>query len=120
MKQHLTAKGLYRSILRAHDRHLPPKMRNLGDSYVKSEFRLHRNVTKSDQIQSFMAEWNHYLQQILSTARAQDSIASGTLDADKNKGGTLFSYGKDLPHHIDLSDEQREQLEKLKEEAKKS
>lgn len=35
---------LYRRILRVHRRKLEPEMRVLGDSYVKSEFRLHKNV----------------------------------------------------------------------------
>jgi hypothetical protein len=34
---------LYRRILRAH-RHLPANQRVLGDSYVKEEFRRHRDV----------------------------------------------------------------------------
>lgn len=34
---------LYRRILRLH-RTLPPELRLLGDEYVKSEFRAHRNV----------------------------------------------------------------------------
>lgn len=35
---------LYRRILRAHRKKLPTDLRFLGDSYVKSEFRAHRNV----------------------------------------------------------------------------
>lgn len=35
---------LYRRLLRAHRKHLPTEMRLLGDEYVKSEFRAHRNV----------------------------------------------------------------------------
>jgi hypothetical protein len=35
---------LYRRILRVHRRKLDPEMRILGDSYIKSEFRAHRNV----------------------------------------------------------------------------
>lgn len=35
---------LYRRLLRAHRRHLPKEMRLLGDEYIKSEFRAHRNV----------------------------------------------------------------------------
>ena len=34
---------LYRRVLRSH-RKLPRDMRLLGDEYVKSEFRAHRNV----------------------------------------------------------------------------
>ena len=35
---------LYRRLLRAHRQFLPPDMRILGDQYIKSEFRLHKNV----------------------------------------------------------------------------
>ncbi len=35
---------LYRRLLRAHRKHLPREMRLLGDEYVKSEFRAHRDV----------------------------------------------------------------------------
>lgn len=35
---------LYRRILRAHRKYLPHEQRVLGDMYVKSEFRAHRNV----------------------------------------------------------------------------
>jgi len=35
---------LYRRILRANRKHLSPEKRLLGDEYVKSEFRAHRDV----------------------------------------------------------------------------
>ena len=35
---------LYRRLLRTHRKHLPRDMRLLGDEYVKSEFRAHRNI----------------------------------------------------------------------------
>lgn len=35
---------LYRRLLRTHRKFLPNEMRVLGDEYVKSEFRSHRNV----------------------------------------------------------------------------
>jgi hypothetical protein len=35
---------LYRRILRVHRKKLAPELRVLGDAYVKSEFRAHRNV----------------------------------------------------------------------------
>jgi len=35
---------LYRRLLRAHRKQLPREMRLLGDEYVKSEFRAHRDV----------------------------------------------------------------------------
>jgi hypothetical protein len=35
---------LYRRLLRAHRKYLDGDMRILGDTYIKSEFRAHRNV----------------------------------------------------------------------------
>lgn len=35
---------LYRRLLRCHRTHLPPRMRLLGDEYIKSEFRAHRDI----------------------------------------------------------------------------
>lgn len=35
---------LFRRILRSHRKHLDTRMRLLGDEYVKSEFRAHRNI----------------------------------------------------------------------------
>jgi hypothetical protein len=35
---------LYRRLLRAHRKYLPVEMRLLGDQYIKSEFRAHRDV----------------------------------------------------------------------------
>ena len=35
---------LYRRLLRAHRKFLPPDMRLVGDKYLKAEFRAHRNV----------------------------------------------------------------------------
>lgn len=55
---------LYRRILRAH-RLLPPQQRALGDSYVKNEFRLHRNIDNPAQIIGFLSSWQKYLEAIL-------------------------------------------------------
>lgn len=35
---------LYRRLLRAHRKHLDSQQRLLGDEYIKTEFRSHRNV----------------------------------------------------------------------------
>ena len=52
--------ALYRSILRAHQRYLPPSARELGDAYVKSEFELHRGASAGFMAQ-FEREWRDYL-----------------------------------------------------------
>jgi len=54
---------LYRRLLRAH-RNLPQDMRPLGDSYVKSEFRRHREITNPAHIIGFLSQWKVYLDQI--------------------------------------------------------
>ena len=113
---------LYRSLLRAHRKYLPSRMRALGDSYVQQEFRLHRNA-KEEHLDGFIHEWEKYLQQITMTARAQESIQTGTLDADKKNNtaaaSQTFQYGSNLPLDAALTDEQVVQLEKLREEIDK-
>ena len=108
------ALALYRGILRAHKRHLPFEMRQLGDAYVKSEFKLHKSVTKAEQLDEFKTAWELYLDQILQTARRKESVTAGSLDR-----GAQTVFGENLPPDLDLTDEQRTQLEKLKDEASK-
>jgi hypothetical protein len=110
------AVSLYRSLLRAHKRHLPLQMKELGDAYVKSEFRLHKKTTQSEQIQQFLTEWDRYLEQILMTARAQDHARS-TEGSNGVKGKSAFQFGTDLPRNVELTEEQLAQLEKLREES---
>jgi len=54
---------LYRRILRVH-RYLPVEMRSLGDDYVKTEFRRHKDVTNPGHIIGFLSQWKVYLEQI--------------------------------------------------------
>jgi len=55
---------LYRRLLRAHRKHLPREMRLLGDEYVKSEFRAHRDVENPVHIIGFLTEWQMYAQKL--------------------------------------------------------
>ena len=108
------ALSLYRSLLKAHARHLPAQMRNVGDAYVKSEFRLHKTA-KPEQLGHFFFEWEKYLKSIQVAARANESLSSDTITKQDHK----FEFGKELPLDLDLSEEQKGQLEKLKSEAQK-
>jgi len=54
---------LYRALLRAH-RTLPFEMRSLGDDYVKSEFRRHKDVTNPVYTMGFLTQWKIYLDQL--------------------------------------------------------
>lgn len=100
-------------------------MRNLGDTYVRSEFRLHKDVTKPEQLNQFFVAWEEYLDQILATARAQETVSAGTLDVRETETGQHhsagpFAFGRELPQDVSLNDEQVEQLEKLREETSKA
>ncbi|KAJ2662991.1 hypothetical protein IW148_002713 [Coemansia sp. RSA 1199] len=52
--------NLYRRILRTH-RMLPREIRFVGDQYVKSEFRSHRNITDKKYLIPFFTQWAEYL-----------------------------------------------------------
>lgn len=117
MENRASVLSLYRSILKTHAKCLPPKMRQLGDTYVKSEFRLHKTTTKPEYLSEFFTSWRSYLEQIKFTSRAKDSAYTV---GDSDVGSQTFSYGKPLPSNLKLNEDQEEQLEKLKEEATRS
>ncbi|VDM20879.1 unnamed protein product [Hydatigera taeniaeformis] len=50
---------LYKMLLRTH-KALPPELRELGDRYVREEFKRHKNCD-SIYIGPFMMEWTRYL-----------------------------------------------------------
>ena len=102
--------SLYRTLLRTHERHLPANLRHLGDAYVKQEFRLH---AKAPQLDGFLKEWNKYLEQLRRTVREKELAQIGSIQ-EKAK------FGADLPEDVDLSEEQLQQLEKLRQEAHKA
>jgi hypothetical protein len=39
-------------------------MRSLGDTYVKSEFRLHRSVSNPIHLVGFLSQWKIYLEDL--------------------------------------------------------
>ena len=110
------AVNLYRALRRAHKNHLPSRhMRDLGDAYIRNEFKLHTSKTTTappnpQVVQQFFTAWEQYLEQILQTGRARE-IRQANNESDMN-----VAFGKDLPHHIELSPEQKAQLEKLRKE----
>ncbi|KAG9248824.1 hypothetical protein BJ878DRAFT_537906 [Calycina marina] len=69
---------LYRRLLRAHRKHLPRDMRLLGDEYIKSEFRAHRDVDNPIHIVGFLTEWQLYAQKL-----EGDSWAGERMDPSK-------------------------------------
>lgn len=67
---------LYRRILRAH-KNLPVLQRELGDKYVKNEFKLHRSTDNPLHIVGFLASWQDYLHLI-----SKGDWLEGTLTSD--------------------------------------
>ncbi|ORY28259.1 hypothetical protein BCR39DRAFT_565415 [Naematelia encephala] len=62
---------LYRRLLRVH-RSLPPEMRYLGDSYIKTEFRLTRSTDNPLHIIGFLSQWKHYLDDLETAAQKKE------------------------------------------------
>lgn len=71
---------LYRRLFRAHRHKLPPDARLLGDEYVKSEFRLHRDVDNPLHIIGFLTEWQKYAQQLEGDTWREGRLDEGKLD----------------------------------------
>ncbi|CCE91547.1 Sdh7p TDEL_0C06580 [Torulaspora delbrueckii] len=70
---------LYRRILREH-KNLPALQRELGDNYVKSEFKLHKNTDNPLHIVGFLASWQDYLHLISKGEWLEGSLTSDVLE----------------------------------------
>lgn len=68
--------SLYRCILRAHRKYLPPDARFLGNKYVQQEFRLHRNIKNPLHLIGFIDSWKDYLKGIENYAWKEYKIES--------------------------------------------
>jgi Complex1_LYR-like len=134
------ALSLYRNILRAHEKFLSgprPEMKDLGNAYVKSEFRLHKTANPQ-QAAMFLKEWDGYWQQLCMTARAREATistgatagsmdshstgssgSSNNMNSNHHNHDSVFEFGAELPSNVTVSEEQQEQLQKLKEEVTK-
>ncbi|KAL8724702.1 MAG: hypothetical protein Q9181_006710 [Wetmoreana brouardii] len=71
---------LYRRLLRAQRKFLDTEKRVLGDGYVKSEFRAHRNVENPIHIVGFLKEWQMYAQQVEGDSWRGDKLDSEKID----------------------------------------
>lgn len=92
---------LYRHILQQH-RALPPQMRKLGNEYVKSEFSLHKSVTKEIQLKKFYDAWENYLYVL----RKKSNDVKGKHLNEKERAT--------------MSEDQKAKLEQLRQEVKTS
>ena len=77
--------SLYRGILRCHKRVLPHEMRQLGDAYVRDEFRKH-STAKPDFVPAFMMEWSTYLQQLEAGSIGRDMTEEEAAALNEEQG----------------------------------
>lgn len=66
--------ALYKSILRLH-RTLPTEFKIIGNAYIKSEFKKHKEITDEKINTEFLYQWMTYRDQI-----ASQKINKGNLD----------------------------------------
>ncbi|CAL8076954.1 unnamed protein product [Calicophoron daubneyi] len=100
---------LYKAILQLH-RALPPELAELGNKYVREEFRKHKNA-KPEFIRSFMVEWSRYATELAEQVKDLPRMTSGK---DKDKP---LNIGKALDE-ADLNRFSEAQMKQLFELAK--
>ncbi|KAL5120352.1 hypothetical protein ACEQ8H_001642 [Pleosporales sp. CAS-2024a] len=71
---------LYRTILRTHRKRLDAEQRILGDAYVKSEFRAHKDIDNPVQIIGFLSEWQMYAQTLQGDGWRGEKMDKGKID----------------------------------------
>ena len=101
------ALNLYRRILRLHRQKLPFQMKEIGDKYVKEEFRQHKEASP-EFVKQFMEQWEQY---------------AGTLDTQKtieSDDQSKITFGRHLTKEEwdRLSQEQKQQLAQVQAESK--
>ncbi|SCW03029.1 LAFE_0G01376g1_1 [Lachancea fermentati] len=86
---------LYRRILREH-KSLPLPQRELGDQYVKNEFRLHRETTNPLYIVGFLASWQDYLHMITKGDWVEGTLSAQVLEKmSPEQVGQLYELMKE-------------------------
>ncbi|KAH8704822.1 putative ACN9 family domain-containing protein [Talaromyces proteolyticus] len=99
---------LYRRILRVHRKKLPGEMRLLGDEYVRSEFRAHRNVENPIHIVGFLTEWQLYAQKLEGDAWRGDKLDKAKLEKMSDQQiGQLYELMQAIKDKSEGSDEEK-------------
>ncbi|NXA12434.1 SDHF3 factor, partial [Sapayoa aenigma] len=116
------ARRLYRRILQLH-RALPPALRDLGDRYVREEFRRHKAAGPAEA-QRFLREWEASARRPAGGTRAGRNYATliqQQINEDKQNLREKTVYGMQLTEEKlnDFRDEQIGQLKELMDEATK-
>ncbi|XP_070225917.1 succinate dehydrogenase assembly factor 3, mitochondrial isoform X1 [Bos mutus] len=109
-------RALYRRILLLH-RVLPPDLKDLGDRYVKDEFRRHKTAG-SKEAERFLQEWELLL---FSHTAAYAAVLWQQANESRQNSTEKACFGISLPEEKlnDFRDEQIGQLQELMQEATK-
>ena len=102
------ALNLYRRILRLHRQKLPFQMKEIGDKYVKEEFRQHKEAS-TEFVEQFLQEWKRYA----STLEKQANV-----DTDADDHHPVFGRHMTKEEWDGLSQEQKHQLAQVQAESK--
>ncbi|KAK3372474.1 acetate non-utilizing protein 9 [Podospora didyma] len=91
---------LYRRLLRAHRKHLPPQMRLLGDEYVKAEFRAHQKLDNPIHLIGFLTEWQLYAQKVEGDAWVGEKLDRAKIEKLSDQQlGQLYELMKAIQNH---------------------
>ena len=71
---------LYRRLLRIHRKKLDPEARLFGDTYLKAEFRRHKDVENPLHIVGFLTQWQQYGQQLEGDGWKEEKLDAAFLD----------------------------------------
>ena len=71
---------LYRRLLRIHRKKLQAEERIFGDTYLKAEFRRHKDIENPLHIVGFLTQWQQYGQQLEGDQWKEDKLDTRFLD----------------------------------------
>ena len=111
-----TAVRLYRRVLRLHRQKLPAVQRAMGDEYVKKEFRAHQMLEPDSEFHApFQSAWEDYCAK-LDAFKPLEGSRGWSKDGIREE----MRLGRNMSQEeiASLSEEQRDQLSKLKLEAR--
>lgn len=74
-------KRLYKIIFRLH-KSMPIELREMGNAYVRSEFKLHKNAAP-EHVQVFMNEWGNYTKTLMRQVNPKYGLKFGKSLEDK-------------------------------------
>ena len=71
---------LYRRLLRTHRKKLGPEQRIFGDTYLKAEFRRHKDIDNPLHIVGFLTKWQEYGQKLEGDSWKGETLDKSTVD----------------------------------------